>query len=155
MINQSTKYFVWGLLALLAWYYYRLATAAKNLGFTKGAMSEFKVSLKDGFITWIQGINVINGQSVGIPIRNAGILVSSGGTQVGYAILENPVTLSPGLTEMPLRIIIPLQNLLPLGFSVVEQFKAGNINARLSGTINSVGISYPLNQDFAFNWNKP
>lgn len=149
------KILIWGFVLLLVWYYTKIANAAMNLGFSKGRMYGFKFSLKDGFVTWVQGINIINGDFVGIPIRSAGVMVSSGGHEIGYAILEQPFFIEPStISELKLRVIIPLQNLPGLGFSLVNQIKAGKVNAAFTGSISSIGVNYPLNQTFNLDWNK-
>lgn len=151
----NRKILIWGIVLLLVWYYSKIANAAMNLGFSKGRMYDFKFSLKEGYVTWIQGINVINGDFVGIPIRSAGVMVSSGGAQIGYAVLEGPSFIEPStISELKLRVIIPLQNLLGLASSLVNQIKAGKVNASFAGTINSIGVTYPLNQSYNLDFSK-
>ncbi len=154
-MKQNRKLIIWGVIILVVWYYLKIANAAVNLGYSKGRMYDFNFSLKDGFVTWVQGVNVINGDWIGIPIRSAGVLVKTGTTEVGYAILEEPFMIAGStISELKLRVIIPIQNLFKLGQGLWSQVQAGKISASMTGTINSIGVTYPLNEHFTLDWSK-
>jgi hypothetical protein len=68
---KTRNIIIGGVIGVAAIYYARIANAAKNLQFGVGSVTKF--SLKGGGISWLQGVKIINGDFVAIPIRSVSV----------------------------------------------------------------------------------
>lgn len=144
MRNKQIAIFI---LIVLAFVWYQVNQAAKQLKFGVGKISNF--SFKGGAISWIQGINVTNGNRFPIPIRSVNILNSVNGQEVGSSILQSPTVISGSATTvLNIAVNIPYFDLINLGLGIVSVIKSGLFNMRFKGTLNSLLITAPIDSTF-------
>lgn len=150
---KNKKYFLYGILALVGIYYYRLFNAAQKLAFNIGKIQKF--SLKGGVVSWVQNIKVTNGDFVPIPIRSVSVQNYIGKNFIGTSILENPtMLLGRSTTDLPLQVTISFADFLKAGLGLASQIKTKNISITFRGEVNSVGVSIPLNETFSIDFTK-
>jgi hypothetical protein len=134
-------------LAILGFFWYQANLAARALRFSAGRITDF--SFKNGAISFIQSINVTNGNRFPIPIRSVNIINLINGQEVGTSILTAPTVIRGGATtELRIAVNIPYFDLLGLGLAVVSVIKTGVFNMTFRGNLNSLLITAPINQAF-------
>lgn len=144
MNNRNIAIFV---LIILAFVWYQVNQAAKQLKFGAGKLSNF--SFKGGAISWTQGINITNGNRFSIPIRSVNIVNLINGQEVGSSILNAPQVISGGATtELKVSVNVPYFDLVGLGLAVISTIKTGIFNMTFRGTLNSLLITAPINSAF-------
>ena len=150
---NSTKKIVWGLLLLLGWYLFKVFSASKKLTYARGQITNFKIRIKEGLITWNQGINISNGDTVPVFVSAISVQNSVNGSLVGTSILAKPFTI-PARTdsvEMVLNVTVPFDDLGGLSGSLMQAFRAGNIKMRFFGFVWSLGIKLPIDETFTLS----
>lgn len=143
---MNLKLIVILILIVLVIYYYRIARAAKTLRFTPGKVSNF--SLKGG-ISWTQTVKAVNTDPTSIPVMYASIKPVFGLSQIGSASLKEARIIRGGtITEIDFLIQIPYTDLIYLGVETINALQSGKIQFQLEGSVTSVGVNVPINENF-------
>jgi LEA14-like dessication related protein len=144
---MKIKNIVYIVIIVLIIYYFRLGSAARNFRYGIGSVKNF--SLKGGGISWTQGIVIVNGDIVSVPIRSLNVVNYVGNTEVGTSILDDQFTIAGnGASEMPVKIFLPYISLLGIGQELQNTLRSGNFRLRFKGSISTIGVNIPIDQTF-------
>lgn len=139
-----------GLVVAVVFYYSRIIRAAKNLKFSAGKLKSF--NLKGGDISWIQLVNVQNGDATPIPVTAANVQPWVGLTQIGSCYLKkSSIIAGRSTTALEFQVNVPYVDLLYLGLEVASAFQSGKLTFDLKGYVNAVGVDVPINEKFNIN----
>lgn len=149
---KSTKKIVFGLIILIGWYLFKVYSAAKGFTYSRGSITNFKIRIAEGLITWTQGINVTNGDNIPVFVNAVSLKNSVNGSLVGTSILEKSFQIPPrDTTEMKIMVSIPFDDLGGVSGSLMNAFRTGQITMRFFGFVWSLGIKLPIDQKFSLS----
>ena len=145
------KNFFYLVLAGIAVYLFACYNAIKNFGFNTPKFR--KVNVSNGAINIQIFLPVVNGDAVSVPLTGINIKPYVGDYQIGSVFLESRTFISGrNITNLPITVIIPLSDLLPLGLKLYGMFQTKNFTFYLRGTASAVGITAPaINEKFEIN----
>jgi LEA14-like dessication related protein len=125
--------------------------AIKSFGFNTPKFRRIKVS--NGAINLYIYLPIVNGDGVSVPLTGLNIKPYVGDYQVGSVILESMTVMSGrAVSNVPITVIIPLSDLLPLAIKLVGMFQSKLFVFNLRGTASAVGITAPaINEKFEVN----
>lgn len=147
---MKTKHLIIAIVVAVAAYYARVIFAAKRLLFSVGSIRSLKIS--QGIISWRQIIRVTNGENVAIPITSANIENRINRTPIGKTILVNAQTIAARSTSnLELDVVIPISDLINLGFEIYNTIKTGTVSFQLAGNVRALGFNIPIDQSFNLN----
>lgn len=167
-MKKSTFFIILLLVAVLV-YLYSKANAVKNIVFSPALPRKFKT---DGFaIAWEQGLEADNGDFLPVTVNNVvakiynvdtetTTTVKDGKTvvvkkdndiEIGTVTLIQDTTIrANAITVIPLKIRIPVSNLLNLIIGTIEDVKNRKFRFKLKGTVRGESVQVPL--DISFNY---
>jgi LEA14-like dessication related protein len=150
---MKTKGIFFAVGGLVAFYFYRLYTAAARLSFTVGSVRKF--SLKNGVLSWEQGLNVVNPSSVSVPVNAVDVDTYINDKLIGTAILANSTTIVPQRqTELRLLVQVSIFDFANVVGAVIGTVTNREFKVQFKGRIWSANIPVPLDETFKLNFNQ-
>lgn len=145
------KNFFYIILAGIAVYLFAIYNAIKKFGFNTPKFR--KVTVSNGAINIYIYLPVVNGDGVSVPLTGINIKPYAGDYQIGSVILEGMTFISGRTTtNVPITVILPLSDLLPLAVKLYGMFTTKIFTFQLKGTASAVGITAPaINETFEIN----
>jgi hypothetical protein len=139
------------ILFLFGFYVYYVFVAAKRLVYSVGVPE--KISISKGSVLFTMIVNVTNADNVGFRVNSVNIANFFNRTEVGRCFLEEPVTISAkSTTELPVRVIIPISDLIFLIPAIKTSIQAKKVNFKFDGVINAAGFTVPMELNYSVDF---
>lgn len=155
-MKKSTFIIILILVAVLV-YLYTKAQAIKNITFNPTVPKKFKA---DGFaIAWEQGLEANNGDFANVTINNIVAAISHVSkvnnadiiTPIGSVTLtQDTVIKGNSVTTIPLKVRIPVTNILSLIIGTIEDVKNRVFRFNIKGTIRGESVQIPFDENFTY-----
>lgn len=142
----------WIIIGLVCIYVWNVYNSAKRLTFGIGKIQNLRIA--SGTISMLLNLRATNGNATGVPLTGINIDNYFGSALIGKAILESSVYLNGrSTTDIPLRITIPLTDLLNIIPEIKSLLSTGIFSFTLKGTVSAVGITAPIEQNYTVKLN--
>lgn len=147
------KYSFWliAILVVLAGYFMLVVNAIKKLTYIPAGGEN--LSFRNGAISFVQKIRVVNGDNVGFTINSVNIQNYFGNTILGTCLIFEPARIAARSESiLKIAVIIPYKDLIFLIPEAVQAVKSKLFKFRFEGTVNALGVNANIKQQYEIDF---